>query len=520
MAACAGVARAAGVTFRCVATYAFAAIFGLSLLHSVVSAAVDPEYAYFEPSARWWEFAAGSLAALLVTRPGRGKIADTAGWLGVALIVVCAFGAGPEARFPGWISLLPVLGACLVLGGTGTGNRLNVDDALSWRSLVWVGRHSYGLYLRHWPLLITYMLRSANDSVPVSAGLAIMVASLLLTLATEWLVRKAMPVGGGLRTTGRRFLAVGLVTVLGLGSVTAWIQVRENRQGAVEATAENFPGAASLFGAPVPGGLRPIPAAGEKDAEWTFPGRGCTADEWSGPITDRAECFIYESDNATGDEPTIVVLGDSHARQFAGQVTALADDRGWRVITYIMMGCRYSGPTEKREAECNEFNANALQATLDENPQGVIVVGTESDPNAVVGTGPTEQVTTALDTGIDPLAEQGTPVVALRDNPRFNYDMFECVEVFGEDHPRCNPPRSVLLEEENPLREFAANRPNVASMDLSDLYCPEGECGSVIGNVMVYLDRNHITQTYSNTMRPQIENRLVNAWESAGGLSG
>lgn len=196
MAACAGVARAAGVTFRCVATYAFAAIFGLSLLHSVVSAAVDPEYAYFEPSARWWEFAAGSLAALLVTRPGRGKIADTAGWLGVALIVVCAFGAGPEARFPGWISLLPVLGACLVLGGTGTGNRLNVDDALSWRSLVWVGRHSYGLYLRHWPLLITYMLRSANDSVPVSAGLAIMVASLLLTLATEWLVRKAMPVGG------------------------------------------------------------------------------------------------------------------------------------------------------------------------------------------------------------------------------------------------------------------------------------------------------------------------------------
>lgn len=325
---------------------------------------------------------------------------------------------------------------------------------------------------------------------------------------------------GGLRTTGRRFLAVGLVTVLGLGSVTAWIQVRENRQGAVEATAENFPGAASLFGAPVPGGLRPIPAAGEKDAEWTFPGRGCTADEWSGPITDRAECFIHESDNATGDEPTIVVLGDSHARQFAGQVTALADDRSWRVMTYIMMGCRYSGPTEKREAECNEFNANALQATLDENPQGVIVVGTESDPNAVVGTGPTEQVTTALDTGIDPLAEQGTPVVALRDNPRFNYDMFECVEVFGEDHPRCNPPRSVLLEEENPLREFAANRPNVASMDLSDLYCPEGECRSVIGNVMVYLDRNHITQTYSNTMRPQIENRLVNAWESAGGLSG
>nr|WP_262925667.1 acyltransferase family protein [Kocuria atrinae] len=520
MLACAGVAKAAGVTFRRVATYAFAAIFGLSLLHSVVSTALDPEYAYFEATARWWEFAAGSLVALLVTRPGRGKIADAAGWLGVALIVVCAFGAGPEARFPGWISLLPVVGACLVLGGTGTGNRFNVDDALSWRPLVWIGRHSYGLYLWHWPLLITYMLRSANDSVPVSVGLGIMVLSLLLTLATDRLVRRAMPVRGeSLRVTGRRFLTVGLVTVLGLGGATSWLQVRENRQSSVEVTAENFPGAASLFGAPVPGGLRPIPAAGEKDAEWTFPGRGCEDEEWTGPITDRAECFIHEPENATGNEPTIVILGDSHARQFAGQVTGLADDHGWRVITYIMMGCRYSGPTEQREAECNEFNADALQATLDEDPEGVLVVGTESDPNAPVGTGPTEKVTTALASGIDPLTEQGIRVVALRDNPRFDYDMFECVEVFGEDHERCNPPRSVLLEQESPLTEFTASRPEVATVDFSDVYCPQGQCRSVIGNVMVYLDRNHITQKYSRTMLPQIEDRLLQAWDSLGGLN-
>ena len=519
MVACAAAAQAAGVTFRRVATLVFTTVFVLSLLHSVVSTAADPEYAYFDAAARWWEFAAGSLVALLVTRPGRGRGADAAGWLGLALIVICAFGAGPEARFPGWISLLPVVGACLVLAGAGTGRRSNVDDALSWRPLVWIGRHSYGLYLWHWPLLITYMLLSANDSVPVTVGLGIMAASLLLTRATDLLIRKAMPVRGeSLSTTGRRFLVVGLVTALGLGGASSWIQVRENRQSAVEVTPQNFPGAASLFGAPVPGGLRPIPAAGEKDAEWTFPGRGCTDAEWSGPMTDRAECFIHEPAGATGNEPTIVVLGDSHARQFAGQVTALADEQRWRVITYIMMGCRYSGPTETRDAECNDFNQGALRATLDEEPEGVIVVGTESDPNAVVGTGPTEEVTTALDTGIDPLTERGIRVVALRDNPRFNYDMFECVEVFGQGHPRCNPSRSVLLEEDDPLLEFSAVRPDVTSVDFSDLYCPDGVCRSVIGNVMVYLDRNHITQTYSNTMRRQIEDRLTHAWNSLGGL--
>lgn len=292
---CASVAKAAGMTFRRVATYAFAGIFGLSLLHSAVSTALDPEYAYFDATARWWEFAAGSLVALVVTKPGRGKLADAAGWLGVALIVVCAFGAGPEARFPGWISLLPVVGACLVLGRTSAGSRYTVDEALSWRPLVWIGRHSYGLYLWHWPLLITYMLRSANQSVPVSVGLGIMALSLVLTLVTDRLTRKAMPVRGeALRATGRRFLTVGLVTVLGLGGSTLWLQIRENRQSSVAVTAENFPGAASLFGAPVPGGLRPIPTAGEKDAEWTSPGRGCEDDEWTGPMTDRAECFIHD----------------------------------------------------------------------------------------------------------------------------------------------------------------------------------------------------------------------------------
>lgn len=113
----------------------------------------------------------------------------------------------------------------------------------------------------------------------------------------------------------------------------------------------------------------------------------------------------------------------------------------------------------------------ALRATLHEDPEGVLVVGTESDPNAPVGTGPTEKVTTSLAAGIDPLTE------------------------------------------------FTASRPDVATLDFSDVYCPEGTCHSVIGNVMVYLDRNHITQTYSRTMLPQIEERLLRAWDALGGLN-
>ena len=102
-------------------------------------------------------------------------------------------------------------------------------------------------------------------------------------------------------------------------------------------------------------------------------------------------------------------------------------------------------------------------------------------------------------------------VVAFRDNPRFPYDMFECVETYGPDHDRCNVPRAESLLPVNPLEALAARHEDLHSIDLTDRLCTGTTCPGVVGNIMVYRDLDHVTSSYGETLVPDVEERLLAA---------
>lgn len=53
-------------------------------------------------------------------------------------------------------------------------------------------------------------------------------------------------------------------------------------------------------------------------------------------------------------------------------------------------------------------------------------------------------------------------------------------------------------------------------LDLTDRFCGPELCAPVVGNVMVYRDNNHITDSYARSMRPYIAEAL---WPAAGHLA-
>lgn len=46
-------------------------------------------------------------------------------------------------------------------------------------------------------------------------------------------------------------------------------------------------------------------------------------------------------------------------------------------------------------------------------------------------------------------------------------------------------------------------------IDLTDQYCKDGTCFAVAGNVLVYLDDNHLTLDYTRTMAPALGQRIA-----------
>jgi hypothetical protein len=77
------------------------------------------------------------------------------------------------------------------------------------------------------------------------------------------------------------------------------------------------------------------------------------------------------------------------------------------------------------------------------------------------------------------------------------------------------PARSESLLLANPLEDVAARNEDLHSIDLSDRQCAEATCPGVMGNIPMYLDLDHITSTYGDTLVPDVEARMFNALDRA-----
>ncbi|SIM35811.1 acyltransferase 3 [Mycobacteroides abscessus subsp. abscessus] len=110
----------------------FGLVFAASLAFSVILTSADQQSAYFNTFARLWEFALGSLLAILLPLlRAPARVRAGLGWIGVAAILLCGAVLDVQGAFPGWIALWPTLAASLVIFAGQTGTRWGADRLLS-----------------------------------------------------------------------------------------------------------------------------------------------------------------------------------------------------------------------------------------------------------------------------------------------------------------------------------------------------------------------------------------------------
>ncbi len=155
-----------------------------SLIYSIFLVEHNPVADFYSPLTRFWELAIGSIIALKPNFLNNQKDSKSLlSLLGFALIIYAVIFLDKNKLFPGYIALIPTIGASfLILAGSGIYTGWVNNNILSRKPIVYIGLISYPLYLWHWPLLsFTRIAESSSPSINLT------IAMLIISFLLAWL---------------------------------------------------------------------------------------------------------------------------------------------------------------------------------------------------------------------------------------------------------------------------------------------------------------------------------------------
>ena len=483
-----------------------------SFVYAIVAHQSDQVTAYYNSFARAWELLLGVLVGAALPRISwpmwlRTLLAS----VGLLAILFCGALIDGVNEFPGPWALVPVGAAMLlILSAANRGvqplplpNRL-----LAAAPLVTLGSMAYALYLWHWPLLIFWLSATGHPHAGFWDGLVILVISGGLAYLTLRFVEE--PIRYGRTRIGA--IAVVLLAVSLVVTSFAWRgHIAAQRSGGnelLELSTTDYPGAHALLdGARVPQlPFRPTVLEAADDVPKS------TVD---GCISDFDNIGII---NCTyGDlsaKRTIALAGGSHAEHWITALDILGKEHGFKVVTYLKMGCPLT--TERMPLvmgdnrpypKCREWNDRVMAKLIKDRPDFVFTTSTRPwniKPGDVM---PSTYI------GIwQKLSDNGIPILAMRDTPWLVHDgqpfiPADCLAKNG-DAVSCGIKRSEVLSERNQTLDFTKQFPKLKVLDMSDAVCRADYCRAIEGNILLYHDAHHISATYMRTLTPELGRQI------------
>jgi len=511
----------------------------VSLATSLILTRVLPPVAFFSLPTRAWELAVGGLVALTADQWRRlpAVPAAIAGWAGLALILLACTWLGPTTPYPGTAALLPVLGTALVIGAGCAAPARGCGRVLGRSPMRAIGRVSYSWYLWHWPVLLVALWAIA----PVTGhalwlALAAILISLGLAVLTLRFVENPLRFAAPIRRSPIASLALGgaaTAVAVGVGlTLLVWVPAPVGHGPAATpptitamppTTGSNIEAydaavrdafaqvraaiAASTDLKAVPSNLNP-PLADAEPKETLGTSDSC----FRGIYQDgQPEC-------ATGDtasKTTVALVGDSNAVMWDLAFQRIATQRRWRLETLTKAACPLldlpiTNPTLGREyTECKQWRGQILARLQAEHPR-LIVLSVMRQYGARYGwqSGFTSYDPAWIDSMtrlVQQLRGTGAKVLVLGAIPDPQTPLPDCLSVHLDDVTACSPLRSAAVNQPGIAAESTATKAGGGQYaDLTALFCAADRCPAIVGNTLVYRDRNHVTDAYSRVLEPAL----------------
>ncbi len=473
-------------------------IITLSFVINIVLSDSDPVAAFFSLQARFWELAVGAALAIsrlqqpLTVHTCATYVEHSKGILGSILIGLGLVLISNQTAFPGWWSLLPVLGTALIISA-GPHSLIN-RCILSNNKLVYIGLLSYPLYLWHWPLLsIARTVFSGTPSYTVRAGLLLL--AFLLAALTYHLVERPI------RTNKASKHATPVIVATLLVILIAALWPKPNRPMAPTTSGQMVSREAfESYYLPTDGLLTLKRFEGKFRHECNF---YQVERFYEGKATNIPKQTIDEScyrpDGVS--EHSLLIWGDSHAQMLNAGLTQHLP-KSWQIYQVASSGCHPTVDSlqDSDTNYCVRSNWFALK-TVSDNKIKVVVVAQSVDHDPVQ----MSKIATKLEAlGVE-------RIIFLGSTPRWTDYLPKIIL----RHLWPNPPERTFTGVDRDLirRDILVKRnfkrsDNRVFVDVIDLFCNQQGCLTQVtgenGLDLTSWDFGHLTQAASNYLARKI----------------
>jgi len=525
----------------------------------------SPVWAFYLLPTRAWELLVGAGLAVVGTRVLRvsAPVRATVAWGGLAAIIVSVFVIDERTRFPGYAALLPVLGTAALVGAGHLGAPWSPTQVLSIRPMQWIGKHSYAIYLWHWPALI--LVDAKYGPLDIWQLTIVVAFSVGLAALSYHYVEDPVRRSKSLGAPARRGLVLGAVLIAtGAGAAALALAFPPSLSGGGTATAPTLPVPTNattsatigetIPGETTPGGTSPTgtdPSTSDATVASSAPAPIGSLDDLessAAPALEEAAlatlvpdnlrpslgkargdlpgiyddgCLLPESGRITADEcvygdpdsdVTVVLAGDSHAAQWFPAVEEAASRRGWRLVVLTKRGCPAAtfptyGAGNRERTECTPWRAKVAERLTTEQPDLLIVASYRYRLTSTTAPADSDEVwQAALDETLGAWRPLTSKMLVLSDTPNPIDDIPSCLSGHLRSATDCvrardEADRSSLVAAER--QAAAAN--DAAFATTSNWLCGDATCPVILGDLLLYRDDNHITATASVYLTPFIE---------------
>ena len=528
-----------------------------SLIWSVYSTYSKPEIAYFSSLSRAWEIGLGALVALLKISssiPFSKRPRMIISSVGLIFIVFSVVTFDERSRIPGILSLLPTLGAVLIIvAGENSEEQFGVNYLLSNIFFGFIGRISYSIYLWHLPVITFANFLQSENMNKLEFRLLIMICILILSILSYYLVERPfrkieIPNNFSLEPRRRIFYEpqwkklkyVSLFTLISMVCALLSLVIIDSqkhsasRETTTKSSSTNQSVEKQIVVNPTkastanekklsPTVLNPIPTGISISSEEISKYRQRLKESLQIKLLpdnlDPALEFLYEGAwtkshiqwNCNGNaekhsndcslinsssDKRILVIGDSHA-VMTWQILAQTYMQVSSLYFINMSSCPIADvPAIYSRRECTAFRETLASKVERINPDVLIL----SDYSASLPPALLEKGLTAAVTRYKKFAKN---VVIFGENPTQESSMKDCIGSQNRLTSSCFGIQSKTDGIRNVQREVS-RKTGVNYFDPVELFCHEGSCPPIVGNTIVRWDTNHITENFAVLIAPLV----------------